>query len=191
MESPPYAFGGANYIDQAIEWAAAQGITVSIDLHGALGSQNGKDHSGQEGNMNWHKDPENVKLTVKVLSMISERWGKHPAVWGIEMLNDPGSYQDGAIDHGLLTQFYRDGYAAIRQHSPTVHVVMNSFVGPHKRIWSVLPKPQYCNVVLDMHFYTAFSGFTQEQTGTAILQPSCGLGKRNPGSDTILPSRSG
>jgi glucan 1,3-beta-glucosidase len=137
---------------------------VSIDLHGAPGSQNGADHSGQAGQINWDKNPENIKLTVKVLGMISERWGKNPAVWGIEMLNEPGSYVPWyPINHEILTRFYRDGYAAIRQHSPTVHVVMNSFVVPHEWIWSVLPEPQYRNVVLDLHFYTPWSGYTQEQ----------------------------
>jgi aryl-phospho-beta-D-glucosidase BglC (GH1 family) len=141
----------------AIKWAAANGITVSIDLHGAPGSQNGMYHSGQSGDINWHKNPESIKLTVKVLGMISERWGKNPAVWGIEMLNEPGSHAPGgAIDHEILTRFYRDGYAAIREHSPTVHVVINSFVGPDDWIWSVLPEPQYRNVVLDLHLYAYF-----------------------------------
>ena len=135
MESPPYAFGGAEYIDMAIKWAAARGMTVSIDLHGAPGSQNGKDHSGQRGVTNWHLNSENIKLTVKVLGMISERWGKNPAVWGIEMLNEPGSN----ITHEILTQYYRDGYAAIQQHSPTVHVVMNSLHGPHEWIKTCFP----------------------------------------------------
>ncbi len=156
MESPPYAFGGAEYIDMAIKWAAARGITVSIDLHGAPGSQNGEQHSGQGGVYNWHLNPENIKLTVKVLGMISERWGENPAVWGIEMLNEPGKWGN-PIPRDILTQFYRDGYAAIRQHSPTVHIVMNSFVGPHEWIKDVLPEPQYRNVVLDLHLYAAFS----------------------------------
>jgi glucan 1,3-beta-glucosidase len=148
----------------AIKWAAANGITVSIDSHGAPGSQNGANHSGQEGKINWDKNPENIKLTVKVLGMISESWGKNPTVWGIKMLNEPGSYgAEGPIDRELLTGFYHDGYAAIRQHLPTVHVVMNSFVTPNKWIWSVLPKPQYRNVVLNLHFHTPWSGYTQEQ----------------------------
>jgi len=78
------------------------------------------------------------------------------------MLNEPGKWGN-PIPRDILTQFYRDGYAAIRQHSPTVHIVMNSFVGPHEWIKDVLPEPQYRNVVLDLHFYTVWSGFTQEQ----------------------------
>ncbi|KAL3801331.1 hypothetical protein HJC23_006941 [Cyclotella cryptica] len=158
VETAPYAFGGAQYIDQAIKWAAAHGISVSIDLHGAPGSQNGWWHSGQDGNIDWPK-AENVKLTVKVLGMISARWGANPAVWGIEMLNEP----HWTISHDLLTEFYRDGYAAIREHSDTVHVVMNSFIGPHDWTALVLPEPQYRNVVLDLHDYAHHSGLTQEQ----------------------------
>jgi hypothetical protein len=65
--------------------------------------------------------------------------------------------------HDLLTQFYRDGYAAIRKYSDTVHVVMNSLYGPHDWTALVLPEPQYRNVVLDVHLYTPWSGFTTEQ----------------------------
>ncbi|KAL3810227.1 hypothetical protein ACHAXA_010375 [Cyclostephanos tholiformis] len=142
VESPHYVFGGAEYIDMAIKWAAARGMTVSIDLHGAPGSQNGMDHSGRSPTVNWHLNSENIKLTVKVLGMISERWGENPAVWGIEMLNEPSTI----IPRDILTQFYRDGYAAIRQHSPTVHVVMNSFGGQHESWKDALPEPQYRNV---------------------------------------------
>ncbi len=138
MNALPYAFGGTKYIDMAIKWAATNATIVSIYLRSVPGCQIGADHSGKSGEINLPKDPENIKLIVKVVGMISERGGKPSAVWGIKMLSEPIVY-----DHKLFTRFYHDGYAAIQQNLPTVHVVMNSFIGPHKWIWSVLPKPQY------------------------------------------------
>ncbi len=45
-------------------------MTVLIDLHGAPGSQNGNDHSGREGAIDW-PDPANVALTVTILEDIA------------------------------------------------------------------------------------------------------------------------
>ena len=155
IDSPPYVFGGAKYIDRAVQWAAAYNMTVLIDLHGAPGSQNGQDHSGHSGEINWD-EPENVALTVVVLGMMAQRWASIENVWGFELLNEPG-YD---LSHELLTQFYRDGYAAIRKYSDDAHVVMNSLYGPHDWTASVLPEPEYRNAVLDLHLYTVWSGFT-------------------------------
>ena len=37
--------GGLNYVDLAFQWGLKYGISVSIDMHAANGSQNGYDHS--------------------------------------------------------------------------------------------------------------------------------------------------
>lgn len=141
------------FIDKAIVWAAQYGMTVLIDLHGAPGSQNGNDHSGKSGPIEWPQ-PQNVAKTVEILGLIAAKWANVQNVWGIEMLNEP----DWSISHDLLTQFYRDGYAAIRQHSDSVNVVMCSLYGPHDWTAQVLPEPEYRNVALDLHLYTVWSG---------------------------------
>lgn len=156
--SSPYTFGGQKYINLALDWAAAHGMTVLIDLHAAPGSQNGQDHSGHSGAINW-SDPANVAWTVEVLETMAKLWGNHPAVWGIELLNEPHY----SLSHDLLTSFYRDAYNAIRTHSADVHVVICSLYGPHDWTAGVLPEPQYRNVVLDLHLYTVWSGLTQPQ----------------------------
>lgn len=158
IETYPYIYGAASYIDAAIEWAHEMNISVLLDLHGAPGSQNGQDHSGKAGAIEWPQE-ENVAETVAVLGLIAERWASHPAVWGIEMLNEPA----GDISHDLLTSFYRDGYDAIRAYDDAVHVVMCSLYGPHDWTANVLPEPQYRNAVLDLHLYTVWSGFTTPQ----------------------------
>jgi hypothetical protein len=155
IETYPFVFGGADYIDKAVNWSARYGMTVLIDLHGAPGSQNGNDHSGQSGDINWPL-PENVAETVVVLGMMADRWANVKNVWGFELLNEPGA----DISHDLLTSFYRDGYAAIREHSDTSHVVINSLYGPHDWTASVLPEPEYRNAVLDLHLYVVWSGYS-------------------------------
>lgn len=166
IETYPYVFGGADYIDQAIHWADKYGITVLIDLHGAPGSQNGNDHSGQSGPVNW-PEPDNVALTVQVLDMMAARWANVKNVWGFEMLNEPAA----SISHDLLTDFYRDAYWAIRKHSDSTMVVLNSLYGPHDWTANVLPEPQYRNAVLDLHLYVVWSGYTTfDQTMQGAVQ---------------------
>lgn len=155
VEAPPYVFGGITYIDKAVEWAGKHSMSVLIDLHGAPGSQNGQDHSGHAGEINWD-EPDNVALTVEVLGKMAARWANDSAVWGFEMLNEPHY----SLSQDLLTDFYRDAYTAIRVHSPDTIIVMNCLYGPYDWTASVLPEPQYRNVVLDLHLYTAFSSYT-------------------------------
>ena len=45
--------GGLDYIDQVLDWSYANGITVLIDVHTAIGSQNGFDNSGQALGFAW------------------------------------------------------------------------------------------------------------------------------------------
>ena len=48
-------------IDFALDQCQRNGLKLLLDLHGAPGSQNGWDHSGRSGPINWHKDPQNIR----------------------------------------------------------------------------------------------------------------------------------
>lgn len=160
VETYPFVFGGADFIDKAIRWAADFNMTVLIDLHGAPGSQNGNDHSGHGGEINWDEE-ENVALTVEVLGKMAARWASVKNVWGFELLNEPAY----SLSHDLLTSFYRDSYHAIRRYSESTHVVINSLYGPHDWTASVFPEPEYRNAVLDLHLYVVWSGYnTPDET---------------------------
>ena len=158
IETAPYVFGGAEYIDKAIGWAYKYGMSVMIDLHGAPGSQNGNDHSGHSGEINWDT-PENIAETVTVLGMMAERWANVPGVWGFELMNEP----HWSLSHEVLTDFYRNAYVEIRKYSADTNIVMNSLYGPHDWTAGVMPEPQYRNVFLDLHLYTVWSGFSNAQ----------------------------
>lgn len=152
-ETAPYVFGGMEYIDKAVEWAAKYNMSVLIDLHGCPGSQNGQDHSGQSGEILW-SDPANVAKTVEIIELMAARWATEPNVWGFELMNEPHY----SLSHDLLTQFYRDSYDAIRKYSDSTHVVINSLYGPHDWTANVFPEPQYRNAILDVHLYTVWTG---------------------------------
>ena len=75
-------------IGQALDWAAHRRMSVLLDLHGGPGGQNGKDHSGCHGVAEWHE--RSVNNSLLVISALMERFGDHDALWGVELLNEPG-----------------------------------------------------------------------------------------------------
>jgi aryl-phospho-beta-D-glucosidase BglC (GH1 family) len=72
--------GGIEYLDFALDCAAKNGIKVIIDLHGAPGSQNGWKHSGKEGSFSWHKNPQNIEATIKIVEKLAQRYKQHPSL---------------------------------------------------------------------------------------------------------------
>ena len=78
----PFVSGSAAYIDKVIDWARQTGLKVLIDLHGAPGSQNRWEHSGQAmTNPGWlvdggANDPTSQR-TLNVLNRIAQKYGKH------------------------------------------------------------------------------------------------------------------
>jgi len=102
--------GGWNYLLRVFQWAKKyhlQGgnstrkivlsnlnrFLVLIDLHGAPGSQNGWDHSGREGPVNWGKG-DTVNRTLSIIEDLAATFAaleQNPTYsgvfWGIEVQN--------------------------------------------------------------------------------------------------------
>ena len=153
LEGPkPYVECG-RFIDFALDQAQQNGLKLLLDLHGAPGSQNGWDHSGREGAVNWPKDPANIQETLRILETFAQRFGKHPALLGIELLNEPRD----VVPLEILQRFYQDAYARLRpQLDPGVAIVFHDSFRP--LAWkNFMPEPAFANVILDTHIYQCFS----------------------------------
>jgi glucan 1,3-beta-glucosidase len=75
---------------RAINMAGNVGIGVLIDLHGAVGSQNGQGHSGiSDGATNLFYNQDNMDKTIDVLTFLMQQLGTVTNVVGIQMLNEP------------------------------------------------------------------------------------------------------
>jgi glucan 1,3-beta-glucosidase len=152
LEAPKPFVPATDYVDFALEQASRNNLKLILDLHGAPGSQNGWDHSGRGGEIGWHKDPNNIKETIRVLGTFAEKYGKHPALYGIEMLNEPSPQ----IPVAILKEFYENAYSEIRRHTgPQVAVVFHDSF--RAMAWQNFMKPpQYSNVIIDTHLYQSF-----------------------------------
>ena len=56
----PFVEGGIDVLDRALDWAAASGLKVILDLHAAPGCQNGLDNGGIRDVCEWHTREEYI-----------------------------------------------------------------------------------------------------------------------------------
>ena len=77
-------------IVRAINQADNAGIGVLVDLHGAVGSQNGQQHSGvSDGATNFFSVPSNMDKTIDVLVFLTRELACVNNVVGIQILIEP------------------------------------------------------------------------------------------------------
>ncbi len=94
-DAAPFVEGGLKYLDKAMEWGAAHGIGVLIDMHAAPGSQNGFDHSApaQKNKALWDSrqqpSPSYPAQTLAIIRALAQRYGSAPALLGFAPLNEP------------------------------------------------------------------------------------------------------
>lgn len=168
----PFPSGGSKYVQRCLDWAAKHRIKVLLDLHGAPGSQNGEQHSGRAGPLEWY-DWLNVEHTLMIIEELVRRWGNHYALWGIELMNEPAvpPFVNRRTGHlaalpsptteyifASLRSYYKQGYEIVRKHCATVFVAFQIGV-PDGNIsyWrDFMVEPEYKRVLLDLHFYHAF-----------------------------------
>jgi len=155
----PYVTGAAPYLDQAITWARQVGVKVLIDLHGAPGSQNGFDNSGERLAAPTWQSGGTVARTLAVLKTIQSKYGASDyddVIMGIELLNEPLSSE---LNLDELKQFEVDGYNQQREYSESrVVVVQDGFQPPSSYNGWLTPSDNNAqNVALDHHEYQVFT----------------------------------
>ncbi|OQR80688.1 hypothetical protein ACHHYP_17306 [Achlya hypogyna] len=116
-----FAPGGLQYLDALVNvWAKLFNVAVFISVHGAPGSQNGNDHSGVVDGIHWTDSTTNVQATTDLVLFLVRRYQGASAFLGVGLLNEPGE----AVNEGVLFQYYKTTYAAVRKFSDCVLSVM-------------------------------------------------------------------
>jgi glucan 1,3-beta-glucosidase len=155
----PYAQGAAVYVDAAIDWARSLDLRIIIDLHGAPGSQNGYDNSGERLDRPTWQQGDTVQQTLQVLKTISQKYAQtqyQDVIIGIQLLNEPALYFD-EINWDVTKQFYRDGYGQLRDVSDTPVILHDGFKAPNNWNGFLTPSDNNAqNVVMDHHEYQVF-----------------------------------
>lgn len=153
-------FGGEydfSRLDTFVEGAAEYGLYTILDLHGAYGSQNGKDHSGEmSDDVDFYENEEKQQKTLALWQAITEHYRDNPAVAAFDLLNEPGEYS------GLTSRrhwdFYDRAYDAVRQIDSDRIVIMEAcwnpedIVSPQEYGWE--------NCIYSYHNYAGTDGGT-------------------------------
>ena len=140
-------------LDWIIEQCSEEGIYTILDLHGAFGSQNGQDHSGEVidkvEDVTFYKDPNLKYLTLELWKEVAIRYRKNPAVAGYDILNEPGEKAGTTKEYHW--DYYNQIYKIIRAVDPDHIIIMEA-------CWTALDLPQpskygWQNVVYEFHHY--------------------------------------
>lgn len=146
------------HLDDAMNWAEKHDIQVLIDMHGAPGSQNGRDHSGRIGKAEWFDNTQHIDSTVSLLNKIANRYKESPALWGIELLNEPDIAS--VRRYFILLSFYRRAYRNLAKILPSgINIVFHDGFHP-LLLTGALPRRKSHPAIMDVHWY----GFTSKQT---------------------------
>lgn len=146
-DSPPYV-SGAEPLDNCLCWCQKHGLRLIIDLHGVPGSQNGNDHSGKIGAIEFWDRQEYQTAAIQTLKTIAQRYGQSPVLWGIQLLNEPHV----GLHPQRLRQWYRRAYDAIDELlAPEVKVIFSDGFRP--RLLSGALGRRRRRAVMDIHHY--------------------------------------
>lgn len=148
---PPYV-GAVDFLDRAFAWAEKHGLRILISLHGAPGSQNGQDHSGQKGDIGWGKG-DTITRSLETIDKLARRFRQHPALLGIELLNEPSP----TLSRRQLLRYYRQAYRTVRQQcGPETWVVFGDAFQLWRWTWS-MHWPFFREAYVDTHQYQVFA----------------------------------
>jgi len=174
----PYIQGQLPYLSKAVGWAQAHNLKVIVDLHGAPGSQNGFDNSGQKtSNPSWHLNQRNIDRTNAIINRLASMFANSGVVPTIAPLNEPA----GFISSSLLAaakQYWYDSYGNIRypfgtdQQSNTVVMIHDAFQ-PVSSWNNFMNPPTFEGVILDTHIYQMFSQELNQMSNSQHISMAC------------------
>lgn len=161
-----YSLAGYNYdftfLDDFVARAAEYGLYTILDLHGAYGSQNGQDHSGEVKNaaaVDFYSNETMQTLTVNLWRAIAEHFAENPNVAGYDLLNEPAERNQTSGTQNTTTRHFLvfdKIYKAIREVDEN-HIVIFESCWDGKN----LPHPSeynWTNCMYSFHHYTNCTG---------------------------------
>ncbi|KIY43608.1 glycoside hydrolase family 5 protein, partial [Fistulina hepatica ATCC 64428] len=170
------------YFLKAIQWARKYGIRINLDLHAIPGSQNGWNHSGRLGSINFLNGPmgfANAQRALDYIRILAEfvsqpQYSSVVAMFGI--LNEPVVSTFG---QSQLSAFYLQAYDVVRKASGTGEG-KGPFISFHNGFldlteWSGV-YPNADRIALDSHPYIAFGGQSDAAMSTYATTPCTAWG---------------
>ncbi|KAJ3337082.1 exo-1,3-beta-glucanase [Gonapodya sp. JEL0774] len=150
---------GWPYVQNAIQWAANNGLTIELDLHAAPGAQ-----VKQSPHVNAYKD----RCTATLVEMVKRSAG-YPNVKALQLVNEPALASWSGISDSQVTlvrSWYRDVERTIRNltadktafpNGGPTFVIHDGFLGDQVYAGSSLQYQALGSTLLDLHYYSCFT----------------------------------
>ncbi|KAG8929654.1 hypothetical protein FRC01_003966 [Tulasnella sp. 417] len=174
----PFLEGVAwKYALKAFKWARKYGLRINLDLHTIPGSQNGYNHSGKGGQINFLYGPmglANAQRTIDYIRVITEFISQPeyaPVITMFSIINEPVV---SSIGKDQLTSFYLQAHDTIRNITGT-GTGKGPFISVHDSFqglaaWVDL-LPGHDRMALDVHPYLIFSSVDRSPLADQITKP--------------------
>lgn len=155
---------GFKLLDGFIDQAAQNGLYTILDLHGAPGSQNGRDHSGETRWAKTFHEEKWLDLSCRLWTALATRYKDNRWVAAYDLVNEPEGQPKGLSSAANVQAGIDAMYRAVRAVD-TQHLIM---IGA---CWDPvhLPPPSkygWKNVAYEYHFYA----WGQEKNPQGILE---------------------
>ncbi|ORX38968.1 glycoside hydrolase superfamily [Kockovaella imperatae] len=179
QEGEPFLEGVAwTYFLKAIEWARKYGLRILLDFHALPGSQNGWNHSGKEGVVNWMYGVmglANAQRSLEYMRTFTEFISQPGIREVVPMFGLVNEVQASVIGAANLQAFYYQAYEMIR--GITGYGEGNGpIIAIHEGFMGVIPWAGFLDgadrLALDQHPYLAFWG--NQNHGTWQQNVTCG-----------------
>jgi glucan 1,3-beta-glucosidase len=175
-EGDPYLFRTSwRYLLRAIEWCRRYGLRVNLDVHGLPGSQNGWNHSGRLGPLNWLNGTDgalNAKRSLEIHDRLSKFFAQpryKNVISHYGLANEP---KMTALPPQDVLKWTEDAYALVRKNgvSDAIVVFGDGFRGLHN--WQG-ELTNLDNAALDVHQYVIFNTNQIVFNHTAKIRYAC------------------
>ncbi|CAE7135035.1 unnamed protein product [Rhizoctonia solani] len=174
----PYNPDAWPYVMRALDWARKYNLFVIMDVHGAPGSQNGYDNSGQRMNMpQWHINSGNVNRTLDVIAWLAQTFGGPEyanLVTMIQLMNEPAGFYPELLT--VLRDYYQRSYWIIRPVSDHLLVALHDGFQPLSTWSSSTDVPNPANTIMDTHIYQIFNDPQVTMSWDDKLKATCDYG---------------
>ncbi|WVQ73941.1 hypothetical protein IAR50_003522 [Cryptococcus sp. DSM 104548] len=177
-DGEPYLEGVSwGYVLKAIKWARKYGLRINLDLHNVPGSENGWNHSGRLGSVNWLKGVMGLANAQRSLDyirtitqfIVQEEYTDVIPLWSF--INEPNG---NAIGKEVIGSFYLEVHDMIRDitgygkgNGPNL-AMHDGFLGVSSW-YDYLPGAD--RMVLDQHSYMVFQDQPTGELDALKLMP--------------------
>ncbi|KAF9451864.1 glycoside hydrolase family 5 protein [Macrolepiota fuliginosa MF-IS2] len=178
INDEPFLVGTSwKYFLKAIQWGRKYGIRIYLDLHALPGSQNGWNHSGKSGSVNFMYGVmgiANAQRTLTYLRIITQFVSQDQYRDVIGIVGIVNEILWGTVGQTPVQSFYYAAYDAMRKASGTgtgagpYIAIHEGFQGP--AIWEGFLSGAD-RLMLDQHPYIAFMGDHTTPPETLAVRP--------------------